>query len=44
MGKLKEIALSKWEEFNKVEQIRLVHSFWNYGLMDEALLELYKGI
>ena len=27
-----------------IQQIRLVHSFWNYGLMDEALLEYYKGI
>jgi hypothetical protein len=44
MARLKEVALSRWEEFNKIEQIRLIHSFWNYGLMDEGLLELYKAI
>ena len=44
LARLKEVALGRWEEFSKIQQIRLVHSFWNYGLMDEALLECYKGI
>ena len=24
--------------------MRMVHSWWNMGLMDEALMELYQGI
>lgn len=24
--------------------MRIVHSLWNLGLMDEALLDMYKGI
>lgn len=44
MARLKEAALARWEEFSKIQQIRLVHSFWNYGLMDEGLLEYYKAI
>lgn len=43
-GKLRELAVARWDQFSKIQQIRIIHSLWNLGLMDEALLELYKAI
>lgn len=44
MGRLREKAVARWDQFSKIQQIRMLHSFWNLGLFDEAALELYKAI
>ena len=41
---LRRKAEEVWSEFSPVQQIRIVHSLWNMGLMDEQLASLYQQI
>jgi len=43
-GLLKEQAERRWGEFKEIERMRMIHALWNIGLLDESLMELYRGV
>lgn len=43
-SQFKDQVILFWNEYSSMEKIRIIYTFWNYKLMDESVMELYKSI